>query len=487
MPLCRHACPLLAGLSIVAAAAPAQTLSPSQRDAIQAWYQTTAHKAPGEWGIAIGTLDGQVLWSSGADQALIPASTAKVFTTGYARDRVGGSARKTTRVVGSGTLDPRNGEWLGEWAIHVTGDPTFERPDRSGPTLADLAAGLRARGIRQLDGPLILTSRLGPPAASYPAVWSSRYAGKLYAPPIGPVTLHENTVSFTIRPGAVGTPPQFAAVIPAGAEALVQNRARTVPGRERRLKLLRNDSDGWILTGTIGRDARTVGFSDVAQNPTAVLATAWAAALRRAGIRWNQTRRPAAAEPRPVVLAEVQSAPLDSVATEVNRRSLNIGAELLLQWGAGNQTDGPAEVTQFVRNVVGPFARIEMVDGSGLSDFDRVSPLTQMLYLARITQRPGAQNFPLLLPANGTGTLKHLRHGLAPGVVHAKTGTLDEVAAVTGYLGRPDGVLVLSLMYNGRRTVAARQAQWKLFRLLGADGVSVPTALETQMGGPVVK
>jgi D-alanyl-D-alanine carboxypeptidase len=167
----------------------------------------------------------------------------------------------------------------------------------------------------------------------------------------------------------------------------------------------------------------------------------------------------------------------------VNRRSLNIGAELLLQWGAGSQTTGPSLVTDHVRRVVGPSARVSLVDGSGLSELNRVSPLTEMLYLARYPQLPGNQEFPLLLPANGTGTLRRLRHGMSRGVVHAKTGTLDNAATLAGYLGRPDGVLVLSLMYNGKRINRARAAEWELFRLLGAEGVDLRGVLETHMGG----
>jgi len=167
----------------------------------------------------------------------------------------------------------------------------------------------------------------------------------------------------------------------------------------------------------------------------------------------------------------------------VNRRSLNIGAELMLQWAAGSQTTGPGLVTQHVREVVGPQARVQFVDGSGLSELDRMSPLTQMLYLARYPQLPGNAHFPLLLPANGVGTLRRLRGSMGKGVVHAKTGTLDHVATLAGYLGRQDGVLVVSLMYNGRRSYQARAAQWELFRLLGAEGVDLGGALETHMGG----
>jgi D-alanyl-D-alanine carboxypeptidase len=109
--------------------------------------------------------------------------------------------------------------------------------------------------------------------------------------------------------------------------------------------------------------------------------------------------------------------------------------------------------------------------------------MTEMLYLARYPQLPGNQQFPLLLPANGTGTLRRLRHGMSRGVVHAKTGTLDNAATLAGYLGRPDGVLVLSLMYNGKRIQRARAAEWEPFRLLGAEGVDLRGVLETHMGG----
>jgi len=260
--------------------------------------------------------------------------------------------------------------------------------------------------------------------------------------------------------------------------------AITGGGNRRRLWLTADPDGGWTLGGSIGIYARPAGVSAVAHEPSSVLAYAWAAVLNRAGIQWVNRNSPPPAWPGlPAVLAKVESEPFDSVAVEINRRSLNIGAELVLQWAAASQTTGPSLVTQHVRDVVGPRAQIRMVDGSGLSELDRVSPLTQMLYLARYPQRRGSERFPLLLPANGVGTLRGLRYGMGRGVVHAKTGTLDRVATLAGYLGRPDGVLVISLMYNGRRTHAARAAEWELFRLLGAEGVNLSGALDTHMGG----
>jgi len=464
----------------------AQDLTPTERTLVEEWFRRTAERTgDGEWGIAVGTMGGRVLWSVNPELELIPASTAKLFTLGFTRARAGGGARISTRVIGRGKLDSASGRWLGAWQLELGGDPTLERSGRAGPTLRELARQLHARGIRQLEGPLALTSRTGPAASRYPAVWSADFVGQLYAPPVGPVTLHENTISLTFRPGQdVGSPPILVSAYPAGVERLLRMNATTVGGTRRRLTLIATTDGGWTLTGSIGIYARPAGLSAVAHEPASVLGYSWAAALERVGIRWiNRNAPPPTSPGLPSVLAKVESAPFDSVAVEINRRSLNIGAELVLQWASASQTSGPTLLTQHVRDVVGPRAQVRLVDGSGLSELDRVSPLTQMLYLARYPQLRGAERFPLLLPANGIGTLRGLRRGLGRGVVHAKTGTLDRVATLAGYLGRTDGVLVISLMYNGRRTHAARAAEWELFRLLGAEGVNLSGALDTHMGG----
>lgn len=464
----------------------AQELTPAERARVDDWFRRTSQRtSDGEWGIAIGTMGGRVLWSMNSELELIPASTAKLFTVGFTRARAGGGARISTRIIGRGSLDSATGRWLGGWQLELGGDPTLERSGRAGPTLRELARQLHARGIREFAGPLALTSRTGPAASRYPAAWSADFVGQLYAPPVGPVTLHENTISLTFRPGLdVGSPPTLVSAYPAGVEHLIRMSATTVGGNRRRLTLIADPDGGWTLAGTIGIHSGRKGLSAVAHEPSSVLAYSWAAALERAGIRWINRNAPPPAWPGlPTVLAKVESAPFDSVAVEINRRSLNIGAELVLQWAAASQTSGPSLLTQHVREVVGPRAQVRLVDGSGLSDLDRVSPLTQMLYLARYPQLRGAERFPLLLPANGIGTLRGLKRGMARGVVHAKTGTLDRVATLAGYLGRPDGVLVISLMYNGRRTHAARAAEWELFRLLGAEGVNLSGALDTHMGG----
>jgi PBP4 family serine-type D-alanyl-D-alanine carboxypeptidase len=298
----------------------------------------------------------------------------------------------------------------------------------------------------------------------------------LFAPLVGPLTVHENVVWLTVKAGPrVGAPAKLIETAPNGIGTLVSVTAVTGSGRRSRLRLRPRKGGGWVVTGSIGVRAAPRRLTAVTSDPKAVLGSVWATALRKAGIAWDRsgkTLTPLDASLK--VLAEVASPPLDSLASEINRRSLNLGAELLLQW-AGGPTLGPAHLTAHVQEVIGQEAGVYLVDGSGLSYQDRVSPSAFVSYLVKFPATAAGQNFPQLLPANGTGTLRRLNSGFpGEGVVRAKTGTLSTVSTLVGYLGRPEGTLVVSLMYNGSRPGAARSAQWELFRLLGANGVVIP-------------
>lgn len=466
---------LVGGLSLLPVVASAQGDAEVQR-ALDSWYRRAKRRAPGQWGIAVSDQTGRIFWSVAEDQPLLPASTVKVLTTGFARTTLGGDARVATRVVGNGFVEPTTGHWLGTWALELNGDLSLERATRQGPELSDLARQLAAQGITQLQGPLVVRSASGPADAAFPSVWASRHRGRLFAPPVGAITLHENVVEFTIRPGAKqGARPVIIGESPRGISQLVTNRAKTVAGRRSSLRLSTTSSGGWVLTGSIGRSSRARRLTRVSNNPEAVLRAAWSAALRDAGIKWDPSFALASSTPLDSVqvMAQVQSPTLDSLAAEVNTRSLNIGAELLLRWAAGT-VNAAEQLMAHVRAVTGTTTPLRLVDGSGLSSDDRVAPSVFISYLTRFPQTAAGKNFPLLLPANGQGTLGRLGGMPGRGVVRAKTGTLGNVSTLVGYLGRPEGVLVVSLMYNGGYSHTARQEQWKLFRTLGADAVQIP-------------
>ena len=446
---------------------------------LDAWLARAKRTAPGKWGVVIADQTGRILWSVNGAEPMVPASTVKLLTTGFARTVVGSEARRATRVVGSGRVNPLSGTWEGRWALELNGDVTLERRDRTGPSLADLAQQLSAIGVRRLVGPLTVTTSVGEPRSSYPAAWDNRHRGRIFAPPVGPITLNENIVEVTVGPGAkAGARAVMVGDAPAGVGALVTMTATTVSGRRSSLRMSAQRNGRWLISGRIGTRAGARRLTSVASDPTAVLEAAWEHAVATAGISWTHASSIGSAEPgERRVLAEIVSQTFDSVAHEINTRSLNIGAELLLLWGGG--ADRAADrLMQHVLAVTGLAEGVTLHDGSGLSADDRVSPFVFTSYLAKFPLTPGGKNFPLLLPANGSGTLRRLAAGLpGPGVVRAKTGTLSNVSTLVGYLGRNSGTLLIAAMYNGHRVHAAKQAEWTLFRLLGANGIVVP--LET--------
>ena len=480
----RHVTRILLSLSLLAflraglpARAGAQELPQDLKTKLDRWFRTARRTATGTWGIAVADQGGQILWSVNPDRGLIPASTVKLLTTGFARSIVGGEARRNTRVVGFGRVDEATGDWNGRWALELNGDPTFESPDGRGPRLADLAAQLAERGVRRLHGPLTVVTADGQLAdARFPGAWRAGNRGSIYAPLIGPLTLHENLIMLYVQPGhRPGARARLISTSPDGLDALVNVHATTVAGRRSALRIRRMADGGYLVTGSVGAGAGTRRLVSTASDTKAVLAAAWARALQQQDIEWDRTPQAITVENEATeVLAEVESVSFDSMASEINRRSLNIGAELLLTWAAGEE-HGPEMLTEHVQQVAGVVGGVKLVDGSGMSHDDRVTPATFISYMANVQNTPAGRNFPYLLPANGQGTLARLASGLPDqGVVRAKTGTLSGVSTLVGFLGRRDGMFLVSLMYNGPRSKAAKRHQWQVFRLLGAEGVAIP-------------
>ena len=175
-----------------------------QRAELEDWFRRTSERTPGgQWGISIGADGRTVLWSMSPELDLIPASTTKVFTTGFSR-RSDGRRRpdhhprdRRTVALDSAAASWQSAAGRSSWAA-IRRWTARAAPARRCGSWPD---SFGRRGIRVLEGPLSITSRTGPAESRYPSVWSPDYEGRLYAPPVGPVTLHENIVSLTFRPG----------------------------------------------------------------------------------------------------------------------------------------------------------------------------------------------------------------------------------------------------------------------------------------------
>lgn len=155
-----------------------------------------------------------------------------------------------------------------------------------------------------------------------------------------------------------------------------------------------------------------------------------------------------------------------------NHPSDNFYAETLLKLlgaraGTGGSTARGITAAQEVLKQLG--VQATMVDGSGLSRVDRVSPHQLVRLLAVMAGRSEGELFRASLAAPGEwGTLQHrMTSTAARGTCRAKTGTLVGVSALSGYcIDRSGHTVVFSLLENGVCAVCAKRLEDQMVPLL---------------------
>jgi D-alanyl-D-alanine carboxypeptidase/D-alanyl-D-alanine-endopeptidase (penicillin-binding protein 4) len=346
---------------------------------------------------------GRVLFARDGGSPAAPASTAKLATAVAALHALGAGARLSTRVVAV----------RGQSAVVLVGggDPTLAagRPPVSDyPQPATLAA-LAGRTARALRAAHRRTVRLG--------YDTSLYAGPSLAPTWPPSYLATGNVS------------------PITALEVDQGR---------------------LTAGGAPQDADDPGnFRPRSLTPALDAARAFSSLLASHGIRVRGPARPARAPRTSVTIARVASPPVAQIVQWMLIESNNVIAENLARQVA--ITAGrPATFSGAAAAVMAADRRlgvrgIQLVDGSGLSPDDRITPraLVQLVTLAARHAQPGLRPAITGLPVAGfTGTLAaggSVFGALGPaalGVVRAKTGNLTSVAALAGVTYARNGQLL---------------------------------------------
>jgi serine-type D-Ala-D-Ala carboxypeptidase/endopeptidase (penicillin-binding protein 4) len=153
--------------------------------------------------------------------------------------------------------------------------------------------------------------------------------------------------------------------------------------------------------------------------------------------------------------------------TVINKLSQNLHAELLLRvLGKVHGTDGSFAqgarvVRQFIASIGVDDNDFFLYDGSGMSMDDRVAPRAYTKLLTWAAKQPWGQAWRDSLPLAGVdGTLNNrFKNSPLKGKLWAKTGTLNEADALTGYLTAASGkTLAFSIMVNGHRPGSTAEA-----------------------------
>jgi D-alanyl-D-alanine carboxypeptidase/D-alanyl-D-alanine-endopeptidase (penicillin-binding protein 4) len=212
------------------------------------------------------------------------------------------------------------------------------------------------------------------------------------------------------------------------------------------------------VSGAVAADSRVVRYTRRADDPRLLAGYALKALLERASVRVSGDVKLGTA--RGHVLAKHSSAPLSTLLYALGKQSDNFYAEMIFRGLGGEAKGRPAKsgdaaevVTKWLEHVSAGEPGIVIKNGSGLFDANRVTAWSTVELLRWAWLDPSVQpEFVAQLAVGGVdGTLhKRFRSELTKRRIRAKTGTLDDVISLSGYLLRDGGrgPIAFALLFN---------------------------------------
>lgn len=422
-------------------------------------------------GVVVRSLTtGETLYERDSGRAFTPGSVVKLLTASVALEALGPDYRHRTRFFAAGPV--RNGVLNGELVVRGGGDPTISTRFHPDPrvVMRGWADSLRARGISRIAGGIVgVDSAFTGPAIGLGWAWDD--LASTDAPETGALSFNQSSIRLRVVPSRAVGAPAVVLVEPATQYVRVDNAATTAAaGTPARLQISRDAAGPGIrVAGTIPVDTPAVADSVAVRNPTDYYLAVLREVLREEGIavegqaldadEWPEARATAGETP----LFTHASPPLRDVLRPMLQQSVNWIAETVLRTlgrerrGVGSAEAGAAVVDSTLRAWGVPTDGVRMVDGSGLSRYNLLSPEPLARVLAHMRRSPNWESWLSSLPIGGqSGTLAELMVGPPlRGNVYAKTGTLTGVRSLAGYLLAPGDEPLLFVITSNHHMVRA--------------------------------
>jgi D-alanyl-D-alanine carboxypeptidase/D-alanyl-D-alanine-endopeptidase (penicillin-binding protein 4) len=425
-----------------------------------------ASKPRGETAVGACVIDlaaRKVVFAHGADEALIPASTMKLFVMAAAIDQLGPHFAFNTVLATDGS----------NLIVVGDGDPGFgdERlcSARGEPITADLrrwADSLIAAGINHVSGDLIIDESIFDDQRLHPT-WEPDDLPKWYAAPVGGLNFNGNCVDLTLSPRAGGRGACGVSVQPPAGIIEIINKCTTGDGTP----TLHHSFDSMTYT-VIGRCNKKWSFGSVSfPDPGLLFADTFrtvlqahgvsvAGTIRRAGVRQQSGLLPSSLR----VIGR-KTTPLTDVLARIGKNSQNLFAECLLKRTGydrarrsglanprGSWPLGEIAIRETLEKLGVDSRNLVVADGSGLSRVNACTARQLAVLLAQMIEHPhAALLYENLAEAGVDGSLRRRlqRHA---GRVHAKTGTMTGVRSLAGYIDGETGPrYAFAVMFNGYR------------------------------------
>lgn len=497
---------------VTPALAPIQTLPELQTKIRAILARPTLMR--GRVGIKVISLDAnKTIFEDSAEKYFMPASNMKSFTVAAAMDKLSPTFRFVTSVY-AGAMPDANGVISGDLIIYGRGDPSFSmaftRPDATVPAVeADYLKPLEAladkivqAGVKRIEGNFIGDESYFN-TDGVPGSWEADDLQGYYGAEVSALTINDNALDVSIKPASVGAP-AIVQLMPGNSVMTVINRVVTAPaGTRREIQLERKLGQNILeLSGSIPTDDRGYLRSVAITRPALLFASLLRKILEQKGVVIKgQTRvvnakeksfatsnvrltDAAAAKPSlsaspssgnvstPVTntgvlpqteITKIESPVFSLIAAKTMKPSQNLYTELILRAlgeHSGDKSDprkssearGIEIVQSFLNEAGVAQGSIVQYDGSGLSRHNLITPAASAQLYAYMNSRPYAASWRETLTIAGVdGTLRNRFVG-TPAVanVRGKTGTIDQVSALSGYVTTAAGEkLAFSILTNG--------------------------------------
>ncbi len=400
---------------------------------------------------------GQDLVSRDPDRGMTIASNAKLLTSVAALLGLGGGFRWRTAVFAAPPDD--QGTVEGDLYLRGRGDPTL-----SVAALQRLAADVAGRGVRTVEGRLVLDTTYFDGAVEPPHFDEQPKERAAFRAPVASLGVNRSAVAITViaEPGGgarVVLDPPSDHVKLAKVEVTSVDRGRT------RLRVEQRTRAGALEIDVTGQIRAGEGLWELKRridDPARMAAELFRKALAEQGVRIRSRAIGSGAVPvalKPIAYHD--SPPLTDVLRLVNKHSDNYIAEAVLKTlGAETKgTPGPATWADGLAAMRAGLARLGLPpdsyrsgNGSGLFASTEVSAqqLLILLTAAHRDYRIGPDLVASLSVGGQDGTLARRWVGRpAMGRVRAKTGTLDKVSTLAGYIGVDGGhLLAFAILVN---------------------------------------
>ncbi len=378
----------------------------------------------------------KVISSYNENTPLVPASTTKLLTTETALNLLGENFRWNTQLEHSGEIDAE-GNLNGNLYIVGSGDPSLGTGKAGASTYGsisqDFLFALQNKGIKKVNGNIYVQTAIFKenkmPVLPENIIWLEH---QNYYLPVG--------TTVNINPAN---------------EKLIVKKTNPFDQTTKRYFYVSPYINKMVYAEKYDGGALTTKLADAPFS----LANSFRTTLVKSGIAVSGKVEAKMTDGEPEArnfITTYKSPTLGDIVYDTNQRSDNALAEALLRMVGfqkkGDQTvdSGKAVVMKHLADSGFDLNGLNYQDGSGLSRNNTVTPIAQVKYLTNLMNEKYYKTYFDSLPVAGqTGTLKKSFQGNGFGQVYAKTGTLNKVKTLAGYIKTNTGrTLVFSLMVN---------------------------------------